>query len=125
MIFKYLWYAWLIIVKNILEESLDSILNQDTSFKYEVIVHDDASTDHTAEIIREYEKKYPDKIVAIYQKENLYSKGVAIIEEQMLDKAKGKYIAFCECDDKWTDSRKLEMQYDYMGGTSRMLDVYT
>lgn len=97
-----------------IRESLDSILNQDTSFKYEVIVHDDASTDHTAEIIREYEKKYPDKIVAIYQKENLYSKGVAIIEEQMLDKAKGKYIAFCECDDKWTDSRKLEMQYDYM-----------
>ena len=66
-------------------------------------------------------KKYPDKIVAIYQKENLYSKGVAIIEEQMLDKAKGKYIAFCECDDKWTDSRKLEMQYQNILLKSRIL----
>lgn len=97
-----------------IRECLDSIVNQITTFKFEIIINDDASTDNTAMIIREYEKNYPEKIVAIYQKENLYSKGIAIIEEQILKKANGKYVAFCECDDKWTDLKKLQRQYEYM-----------
>lgn len=100
--------------ENYIRECLDSIINQITTFKYEVIVNDDASTDNTANIIKEYEKKYPKKIKAIFQKENQYSKGIAIIENHMLDNARGKYIAFCECDDKWTDLKKLQKQYEYM-----------
>ena len=95
-------------------ECLDSIVNQMTTFKFEVVINDDASTDNTANIIREYEERYPEKIKALYQKDNQYSKGVAIIEEKMLEHANGKYVAFCECDDKWTDLHKLQRQYEYM-----------
>ena len=97
-----------------IRECLDSIVNQKTSFKYEIIINDDASTDNTANIIREYEKKYPEIIKATYQEENQYSKGVNITEEILLKNATGKYVAFCECDDKWTDSKKLQRQYEYM-----------
>lgn len=97
-----------------IRECLESILEQKTDFSFEVIIHDDHSTDNTATIIREYAKYYPDKIVPIYQNMNLYSKGVAIAEEQMLSRARGKYVAFCECDDKWVDDRKLQKQYEYM-----------
>ena len=56
-----------------IREALDSFLMQNTDFKYEIVIHDDASTDNTANIIREYEEKYPDIIKPIYQKENQYS----------------------------------------------------
>lgn len=94
-------------------ESLDSFLMQKTSFRYEILVHDDASSDGTAAIIREYERKYPDIIKPIYQIENQYSKGkkVGMINRE---RAKGKYIAICEGDDYWTDPYKLQKQFDYM-----------
>lgn len=56
-----------------LKDALDGFLKQKTNFKYEVIIHDDASTDGTTEIIKEYEKKYPNIIKPIYEKENQYS----------------------------------------------------
>ena len=93
---------------------LESILSQKTQFDFEIIINDDASSDKTAEIIKEYEDRYPKKFKTIYQKENKYSKGEAIIEKYMLPKASGKYIAFCECDDWWLDNEKLQRQYDYM-----------
>ena len=86
---------------------------QQTNFPFEVLIHDDASTDGTADIIREYEVKYPDIIKPIYQTENQYSKGVNV-GLQILARAQGKYIAFCEGDDFWTDPEKLQTQYDYM-----------
>lgn len=52
-----------------IRKALESVVNQKTNFKFEIIIHDDASPDKTADIIREYEKKYPEKIIAIYQKE--------------------------------------------------------
>ena len=52
-------------------ETLDSFLAQKTKFPFEVLVNDDASTDGTAEILREYAKKYPEIIRPFYQKENL------------------------------------------------------
>ncbi len=87
---------------------------QKTNFKYEVIIHDDASTDNTAEIIREFEKKYPDIIKPIYQKENQYSQKVKINDTYIYPKCRGKYIAVCEGDDYWTDEYKLQKQYDLM-----------
>ena len=76
-----------------LKKALDGFVNQKTSFDYEVIIHDDASTDSSAKIIREYEQKYPNLIKPIYQKENQYSKGVNIIDEFIVPKIQGEYIA--------------------------------
>ena len=97
-----------------IRSALEGFVNQKTNFKYEVIVHDDASTDKTAEIIREYELKFPEIIKPIYQNENQYSKGKKIVTDCVLPKAYGKYIALCEGDDYWTDEKKLQLQYNYM-----------
>ena len=60
-----------------LRQALDSFLSQKTDFPYEIVIHDDASTDSTAEIIREYEQRYPEIFRPLYQKENQYSKGIS------------------------------------------------
>lgn len=97
-----------------IKNALDGFLKQKTSFEYEVLIHDDASTDNTATIIREYEKKYPQIIRPIYQVENQYSKGVKILKKYLYPRVKGKYIALCEGDDYWTDEFKLQKQYELM-----------
>lgn len=93
---------------------LEGILSQRTDFAFEVLVHDDASTDSSALVIREFEKKYPDIIKPIYQTENQYSKGISITLRYQLPRARGKYISFCEGDDYWIDKYKLQKQFDYM-----------
>ena len=65
--------------KDFIAQALDGFVMQKTNFPFEVIVHDDASTDGTTDIIREYEKKYPDIIKPIYQKENQFSQGKDIL----------------------------------------------
>lgn len=101
--------------ENYIAEAIESFLMQKTNFKYEILIHDDASTDRTADIIREYEKKYPDIIKPILQKENQHSQGVKKIDYRYNHtRAKGKYIAICEGDDYWTDQHKLQKQVDYM-----------
>lgn len=97
-----------------IREALESFLMQRTNFSFEILIHDDASTDGTAEIIREFEEKYNDKIKSIYQKENQYSKGVSISATFNFPRAHGKYIALCEGDDYWTDSNKLHEQVDFL-----------
>lgn len=97
-----------------IRDALDSFLNQKTNFEYEVLIHDDASTDGTAEIIREYQSKYPETITAVLQKENQYSKGIKVATTYLYPKVHGKYVAFCEGDDYWTDVNKLQKQFDYM-----------
>ncbi|MEG0051017.1 MAG: glycosyltransferase [Terrisporobacter sp.] len=93
--------------------AIESFLMQKTNFKYEVIIHDDASTDNTTKIIREYQEKYPDIIKPIYQSENQYSKGI-IPSQLTYKKAQGKYITICEGDDYWTDENKLQKQVDFL-----------
>lgn len=94
-------------------DAIESFLMQKTNFDYEILIHDDASNDKTADIIREYERKYPEIIKPIYQTENQYSKGIQT-NIFNLQRAKGKYIAICEGDDYWTDPYKLQKQVDYM-----------
>ncbi len=97
-----------------IRETMDSFLMQKTSFPFEILIHDDASTDKTVEILREYEEKYPDIIRPIYQTVNQYSQGADICQQFQSPRARGKYIALCEGDDYWTDPYKLQKQYDAM-----------
>lgn len=97
-----------------IRQCLDGFLMQKTNFPIEILIHDDASTDGTQDIIREYEAKYPDIIKPIYQKENQYSKGISISLTYNWSRAKGKYVAICEGDDYWTDPYKLQKQVDFL-----------
>ena len=97
-----------------LRQCLDGFVMQITDFTFEVIIHDDASTDDTAQIIREYEEKYPHIFRPIYQTENQYSKGVAIGATYLYPAVRGKYICECEGDDWWTDPYKLQKQADFL-----------
>lgn len=97
-----------------LRKCLDSLVCQKTDFKFEILVHDDASPDNSPSIIKEYEEKYPELIVPIYQIENQYSKRVNMSWTYQFPRARGKYIAFCEGDDYWIDENKLQKQFDIM-----------
>lgn len=97
-----------------IEQAINSFLSQKTNFDFEIIIHDDASTDGTINILKKYQKKYPDKIILMLEKENQYSKCANSVLVKVLDKAKGKYIALCDGDDFWCDDNKLQKQVDYM-----------
>ncbi|MCQ4322499.1 glycosyltransferase family 2 protein [Stutzerimonas stutzeri] len=96
-----------------IKETLEGFIRQQTDFPFEVIVHDDASTDSTAAIIREYAARYPNLIKPIYQRENQYRLGLPF-STQLFAQAHGRYIAYCEGDDYWTDPRKLQLQVDFL-----------
>lgn len=96
-----------------IREAIEGFLKQKTDFDYEIIIHDDASTDGTVDILSEYEKKYPEKIKVIYEEKNQYKNGIDPFL-YTFNKARGKYIAICEGDDYWNDENKLQKQVDYM-----------
>lgn len=97
-----------------IRQCLDGFVIQKTNFCFEAIVHDDASTDGTADIIREYAEQYPDIVKPIYEKENQYSKHDGSLRRIMDAHTHGKYIALCEGDDYWTDPYKLQKQVDFL-----------
>ena len=97
-----------------IKQALEGCLNQQTDFIYKIIIHDDASTDKTAEIIKEYQAKYPDIIKPIFQTENQYSKGNPISQKYIYPQIESKYVALCEGDDYWIDSSKLQKQVDFL-----------
>ena len=110
-----------------LRQCLDGFVMQQTTFPFEAIVHDDASNDGSAAIIREYAEKYPDIIKPIYEAENQYSKRdgslARIIDTAMHPNA--KYIAICEGDDYWIDPLKLQKQVDFLEKNPSYNMVYT
>lgn len=108
-----------------LRECFEGFVMQKTNFAFEVLVHDDASTDNSAAIIREYTAKYPNIFKPIYQTENQYSKGIKVSATYQYPRAKGKYVAICEGDDYWTDPLKLQKQVDIMEQNSEIGLVYT
>lgn len=99
-----------------IRQCLDGFVMQKTNFKFEAIVHDDASTDGTADIVREYATKYPDIIKPILETENQYSKHDGSLSRIMnaAVSPSAKYIAMCEGDDYWTDPYKLQKQVDFL-----------
>lgn len=101
--------------ENYIRDAIEGFLIQNTSFPFEIIIHDDASTDNTANIIEEYANKYPDLFVTILQSENQWSKGGGSIYARFVyPRARGKYIALCEGDDYWTDPLKLQKQVEFL-----------
>lgn len=105
-------------LEKFISETLDSILAQRTDFEFEVIVHDDASTDGTRKIVESYSNKYPGMFKTIFQEVNLYTTHSGrlnnIFENHILPNAEGKYIAICDGDDYWTDKDKLQKQITFL-----------
>lgn len=102
--------------KEFIKDALDGFVMQKTSFPFEVIVHDDASTDGTTDIVNDYAHKFPNIIKPMIETENQWQKGglkhiISIMNEKH---RRGKYIAFCEGDDFWTDPLKLQRQVDFL-----------
>lgn len=99
--------------KKYIADAIEGALKQKTDFKFEILVHDDASTDGTTEIVRDYERRFPEKIVAFYEDVNMFAHCEVFIEK-MLSCARGKYLAICDGDDYWIDENKLQLQFDFM-----------
>lgn len=99
-----------------ISKALDSIFSQNTTFDFEVIVHDDASTDGTKAIIEKYKERFGDKLKVYYEKNNKYSTGELeqILNDIIICDSESEYVAFCEGDDYWIDRQKLQIQVDYM-----------
>lgn len=105
--------------KNFITECLENILNQETSFEYEILLGDDGSTDGTHEICVEFAEKCPDKIrLFLHDRRNQ----IKVLNEATgnfpafynIFSARGNYIAICEGDDYWTDPLKLQKQVEFL-----------
>lgn len=105
--------------------SLSGVVSQKTNFRYIAVVYDDASTDGTAEIVKEFAKKYPDIIVPVLRQENLWSKKDGSWERANASYLPGKYLCFCDDDDYWTDEYKLQKQVDFLEAHPDYGMVYT
>jgi glycosyltransferase involved in cell wall biosynthesis len=99
--------------KNYISDAIEGFLKQETNFPFEILIHDDASSDGTAEIVRQYQAENPGLIRAFLQSENQYSQGNKP-GRILVNLSKGKYIALCEGDDYWTDPFKLQKQVEFM-----------
>ena len=99
-------------------EAIDSFLNQKTNFDFEIIIIDDASTDHSYEIIQEYQNKFPEKVRTFRNEVNL---GITRTWKKVCQEAKGQYIARCDSDDFWTDPLKLQKQVDLLDASTDSL----
>lgn len=118
------WTTPTVVVRNtvynhgkFIERCLQGFLIQETNFPFEVFVHDDASTDESAEIIRRYAERYPLILKPVYESENQYSKQDGSFFRttwQPVIQSGHKYIALCVGDDYWTDPKKLQKQVEYM-----------
>lgn len=94
-----------------IRDALDGILMQETSFDFNIIIGEDASTDSTKDVILEYINKYPSKMLCKFHDINI---GMMPNFMQTLQSCNGEYIAICEGDDYWTDKNKLQKQVDFL-----------
>lgn len=99
--------------RRFIAQAIDGFLMQETRFPVEIVVHDDASTDGTADIVRNYVQRYEHLFRPVFQQENQLSKGRRLLPT-LCDFVRGNYIAMCDGDDYWTDPRKLQQQIDFL-----------
>lgn len=97
-----------------IRHALDGFLAQETDFPIEVVIHDDASTDGTAQIVRDYQERYPNIVRPIFRTENQFAKKGRTATTDCVAICRGRYVALCEGDDYWTDSGKLSLQADFL-----------
>ena len=95
-------------------EAIESFLAQKTKYRFEIILHDDASTDGTRNVAIDYQRRYPSIIKLILPRENQYSLNRHIPFRSSVDMAQGEFIALCEGDDFWIDYYKLENQIKHL-----------
>lgn len=111
--------------KDYISDAIDGFLMQKTSFPVEIIIHDDCSTDGTADILRSYEAKHSNKLHCIYQTHNHYAESIQTWDDFLFSKAKGKYIAVSDGDDYWTDPYKLQKQVDILEADPTLMACVT
>jgi glycosyltransferase involved in cell wall biosynthesis len=92
-------------------QAIEGFLLQKTDFPIEILIGEDWSTDSTRQIIQTYQNRYP-KLIKILSGEKNAGAGKNLIN--VLNNAKGKYFAFCDGDDYWTDAYKLQKQVDFL-----------
>lgn len=99
--------------ESFVEQALIGFLCQRTRVPFEIVIHDDVSTDGTRQVVDTFVAQYPRLIRTIYQSRNQYSQGrtSALVA---FGHCTAKYIAFCEGDDYWTDAEKLQLQIDIL-----------
>ena len=109
-------------------QAIESILCQKTDYEFEIIIGDDASTDNTGKIVRDFLERYPHKIKAVRQNSNI---GATRNCSEISKLAKGKYIATCDGDDCWDDAERIQKQvaflenhenYSAICGRTRLMD---
>jgi len=96
-------------------QAVDSVLEQETVYPYEIWLCDDCSTDGTTTICADYAKKYPDKIKLFAQPVNTYSDKITHFEIT-LKKVDTKYLSILEGDDVWCDDNKIQIALDFLEG---------
>lgn len=96
-----------------LRDTLNGFLSQKTTFPFEIVINDDASSDQSREIILEYYHRYPNIIKFFFHPENLFRKGIRPTAVTFFE-ATGEFIALCEGDDFWCDERKIQTQCELM-----------
>ena len=111
--------------ENFISDAIEGFLKQITTFPFRVLIHDDASSDETASIIKQYAEHNQNIIFPIYQTVNQYSKGNYPIERILIPMANSKYIALCEGDDYWIDPYKLQKQVDFLENNKGFVLVHT
>ena len=117
--------CWTYNQADFIRDAIESFLMQETTFSVEICIHDDASTDGTAEIIREYERNFPKLFRTTMQMENQYSKNRFAFLFEWIAEQGGGYLALCEGDDYWTDSTKLQKQVQFLEDHPEYVITYT
>lgn len=98
-----------------ISQAIESVLAQKTNYPYELLIHDDCSTDSTLAIAQNYTTKHPGKIKIFTEEEN---QGLLKSYKRLIEQSNGKYLAILESDDYWLDENKLQIQIDFLESNS-------
>ena len=106
-----------------LEECIESVISQNVSIPFRVKIYDDASTDGSAAIIKEYTKKYPNLITDMSNKTNLGKFKTQSNTIRIFKNCSSKYFCILEGDDYYTDDYKLEKQVQFLEENARFSSI--